>query len=218
MWREIDLDRLVPHPEHCNYTDPRTLRTMRGHIDQTGRYEPLTVRPCPGEQARFQVINGHSRLRALRLIGHRCANCIVWDIDDDQAKLYLATLNRLCGKDLPERRALLVESLLRSRELDELAELLPDRRAYLAEIKRLACSPLDGVAEPNSPAELTGEVPAIVVFMLGEAALKEVSLALDLMIHSADPPCSRGQGLTQLALFYLGHCPRPPWEPKGGDS
>lgn len=81
MIREIELGLLRPHPEQCNYMKPEMLGKLRRHIEQTGNYEPLTVRPHPWEEGKFQVINGHNRLRVLRAIGYSSANCDVWNID-----------------------------------------------------------------------------------------------------------------------------------------
>ena len=101
---EIAVESLVRHPENSNHMSAETLGKLRRHIERTGRYEPLTVRPHPREAGKFEVLNGHNRLRVLRAIGHKSARCVVWDVDDDQARLYLATLNRLAGSDIPERR------------------------------------------------------------------------------------------------------------------
>jgi len=120
MLREIDLRLLVPHPEQTNYMGTDLLVKLRRHIEQSGRYEPLTVRPYPSEKGKFQVINGHNRLRVLRALGHKAAFCVVWDIDDEQTRVYLATLNQLSGDDVPERRSLLVETLLDGRSVEEL--------------------------------------------------------------------------------------------------
>ncbi len=113
MLVDIPIDSLVPHPENSNYMPAGMLRKLRLHIERTGRYEPLTVRPHPTLEGRFELLNGHNRLRVLRAIGHQSARCVVWDVNDDQARLYLATLNRLAGSDVPERWAALVERKLK---------------------------------------------------------------------------------------------------------
>src|SRR4030042_563689 len=125
MTKEIQIDLLVPHPENCNHMEAQTCEKVKLHIMRTGNYEPLTVRPHPVESGKFQVINGHHRLKALKELGHESVNCTVWEVDDDQTRLYLATLNRLAGKDIPERRAMLLEKLLGSFEVPDLSELVP---------------------------------------------------------------------------------------------
>ena len=105
---EIPIELLLEHPENSNLMNAETAQKLRRHIEQTGRYEPLTVRPHPSEEGKFQVINGHNRLKVLRTLKFEKANCVVWNLDEQQARLYLATLNRLSGKDIPERRAALL--------------------------------------------------------------------------------------------------------------
>lgn len=129
--QDIPVELLVPHPENSNFMDAETLKKLRRHIERTGRYEPLTVRPHPSEACKFQVINGHNRLRVLRALNHQRAHCLVWNLDDDQTRLYLATLNRLSGKDVPEHRATLLENLLGTFDIDELSALLPDDRKQM---------------------------------------------------------------------------------------
>ena len=110
-FEKITIELLLEHPENSNHMKAEIVQKLWCHIEKTGRYEPLTVRPFPNQMGKFQVINGHNRLRILRAIGYTMVYCLVWDIDDDQTRLYLATLNRLSGVDVPERRAILLTNL-----------------------------------------------------------------------------------------------------------
>ena len=143
MTQEIPIKLLLEHPENSNFMNAQTAQKLRRHIERTGRYEPLTVRPHPGEDGKFQIINGHNRLRVLRALSYQTAHCVVWNLDDDQTRLYLATLNRLSGKDVPERRATLLESLLQGFDIDELTSLLPDDKKQIEELERLSRLELD---------------------------------------------------------------------------
>lgn len=87
----IPIELLEEHPENSNAMDVRTLTKVKRHIQQTNRYEPLTVRPHPLRGGRYQVINGHNRLRILRSLNHHTVRCIIWDRDDAQTRLHLAT-------------------------------------------------------------------------------------------------------------------------------
>jgi len=203
---EIALEGLAPHPENSNHMSAETLRKLRHHIERTGRYEPLTVRPHPRDQGKFEVLNGHNRLRVLRAIGHQSARYVVWDVDDEQARLYLATLNRLAGSEIPERRAVLLESLLATSDIEELSLLLPDDKRQLEELKRLSrlepeeIVPLSRLGKDDPP------TPVILEFLLDEAGAKEVNLALDVVQRSRDEEPSRSRALLQLARYYLRHC------------
>ena len=87
--QEIPIGLLLEHTENSNFMSAETARKLRRHIERTGRYEPLIVRPHPSEEGKFQVINGHNRLRVLRTLNYEIANCVAWDLDDDQTRLYL---------------------------------------------------------------------------------------------------------------------------------
>lgn len=200
--RKIPLRLLLPHPENTNLMNTETLRKLRRHVERTGRYEPLTTRPHPSEQGKFEIINGHNRLRVLRALDYKEAYCLVWDVADDEARLFLATFNALAGSDVQERRAVLVESLLARYGVDELTRLLPEDRKRIETLERLAKVELD---EPRARqrSKEASEVPIIVSMMLGEAEAKDVNLALDLILCTSDEKLSRGQAMAMVARSYI---------------
>lgn len=202
MVTEVEISRLLPHRENSNRMDAETLSKLRRHIESTGRYEPLVVRPHPTQEGKFQVINGHHRLQVLKALGQTEARCVIWEVDDDQTRLYLATLNRLSGEDIPERRALLIGSLLESFEADDLAGLLPESADQIAELERLARVDLDELA-PRPSAELTSAPHVILEFFLDGATARQVNLALDVIAHRHPEMDGRAEALVHLARSYL---------------
>ncbi len=86
-------------------------------------------------------------MQALRRLDRATARCDVWEVDDAEALLLLATLNRLQGQDDPHKRAVLVGALAarRGMTLPQLSRELPDRGdqlkalAGLGERVQLAC-------------------------------------------------------------------------------
>jgi len=133
----IQLDRLRPHPENSNVMPDVLVEKLANHIQRTGRYPPLIVRPLhdPDNQstdisatnARYQILDGHHRARALQEACRDTAQCIVWQADDQEALLLLATLNRLQGQDDPRKRAKLISRLAEQHNLPQLSTLLPER-------------------------------------------------------------------------------------------
>ena len=202
--QEIPTELLLEHPENSNFMNAETARKLRRHIEGTGRYEPLTVRPHPSEEGKFQIINGHNRLRVLRALNYQTAHCVVWNLDDDKTRLYLATLNRLSGNEVPERRAALLNNLLQAFDLDELTALLPDDKKQIEKLKRLSSLEPDEIITRTSGEEKLA-IPVIITFMVEESEAKEVNLALDLILKAEEEELSRGQALVYLARFYLGH-------------
>jgi len=141
--QSIALDRLTAHPDNPNRMSSSNFAKLVRNIEQTGRYEPLIVRPYRG---RFQIINGYHRWQALRQLGHKRADVIIWDVDDDQAGLLLATLNRLAGSDELNRKISLLKKLSKKMNARELSKLIPQTPG---QIKRLI-----NLRIPKAPAKI----------------------------------------------------------------
>ncbi|MFP4144832.1 MAG: ParB/RepB/Spo0J family partition protein [Phycisphaeraceae bacterium] len=158
---DLGLDQLRPHPANSNRMPEERLAKLARHIGDTGRYPPLIVRPLPGEPGRYQILDGHHRAQALRRLERTAARCLVWEVDDDDALLLLATLNRLEGSDDPVRRARLVGELHRRRGGKGLSALLPESSEKLRRLLELERTP----PRPRPPTDL-GELPQAVHFFL----------------------------------------------------
>jgi len=219
----IPLDSLEPHPENSNRMPPRLLEKLKRHIQRTGLYEPLVVRPLT-PQGHYQILNGHHRAQVLRELGHTHARCDVWEVDDGEARLLLATLNRLEGRDDPTARASLVARLAAGRSAEDLARLLPEPADAVERLVRLASPP----PEPAAPGVrlpqpmtffLTEEQHEVVREALEEAGhggLRTADRELDGEHRGAASPCAnpkseipipkclpRAEALERLALWDL---------------
>jgi len=164
---DIAIDRLVPHPANPNRMSEEIFNKLKGHIGRTGRYEAVVVRPLKSglrdqvsgggladtghltPDTRYQILNGHHRLRALKELGHTTARCDVWEVDDAEALVLVATLNRLAGEDVPAKREALLAQLLGRFDLPRLADLVPESRDDLEELARSIAPP--PVPEPAAP-------------------------------------------------------------------
>jgi ParB-like chromosome segregation protein Spo0J len=194
--RRLPLDALEPHPENANRMPDRLLAKLRRHIERTGLYEPLVVRPLHADRGRqaFQIVNGHHRARVLRELGHTRARCDVWDVGDEEARLLLATLNRLEGRDNPSARAALVARLAAERSAEELAALLPEPPDAVARLLALSKPP----PEPVPPEALAPPLRPMTFFLteeqhdLASEALREIG-----------PRVGRAERLERLARWYL---------------
>jgi len=207
------------------------MEKLKTHIERTGLYEPLVVRPMPacntareaagGDlkseisdlRCRYQILNGHHRAEVLRGLGHTRARCDVWEVDDDEARLLLATLNRLEGRDDPRERARLVARLAEGRTAEELARLLPEPPDAVERLLRLAQPP----PEPLTPEAMAPIARPMTFFLADEQyaliseALREVTRdpgAPGLAGEAGEPqPAAtrpkRADALERLALWYL---------------
>ena len=138
--RSIALDKLVAHPDNPNRQSRANFAKLVRNIKRTGRYEPLIVRPyigTKGQRQRFQIINGEHRWLALSQLGYKQADAIVWDIDDEQADILLATLNRLGGSDVLDKKVALLKRLNKKIEAGELAKLLPQTAKQIERLTNL---------------------------------------------------------------------------------
>jgi len=159
--KQIDLDRLVAHPDNANVMPAHRLSKLAAHIKDTGWYPPLIVRQHPDQPDRFQLLDGHHRAEVLRQLGHRCAICDVWEVDDNQAAMLLLTLNRLQGDDDPQRRGLLLKRLAQDMDITALAARLPDDVQQIERLIALTQPP----PPPAAPQPLD-DMPCAVTFFL----------------------------------------------------
>jgi len=133
----IPIDRLLPHPGNANRMSNAALKKLAGHIKRTGNYEPLIVRHHSSMANHYELINGHYRLMALNKLGVTCADCIVWKVDDTEADILLATLNRLCGKDVLEKRSKLIKSLLKQFDAKQLSSMVTESKKSIERLMNL---------------------------------------------------------------------------------
>jgi ParB family chromosome partitioning protein len=135
--QSIALEKLVANPDNPNRMSGATFGKLVRNIKRTGRYEPIVVRPHPQRGDHFQIINGEHRCRALAKLGYKTADCIVWDIDDEQADILLATLNRLGGSDELGKKLNLLKRLNKKINADELSKLLPQTAKQIERLTNL---------------------------------------------------------------------------------
>jgi len=160
----ISLDKLDAHPANSNRMADRLLDKLAAHIERTDRYPPIIVRPHgPRGDGRYQILDGHHRVAALRRLERDAARCDVWHVDDGEALLLLATLNRLQGRDDPHRRAALLAQLrdAHGETLKSLAAKLPERPPQVQALFRLNASP-----PAPQPAPPLDDMPRAVHFFL----------------------------------------------------
>jgi len=165
MTRDIPLNDLAPHPRNSNVMPEALLSKLKAHIHDTGHYPPLIVRPHPPSAITdppFQLLDGHHRAVALRALGHTAARCEVWDVDDDEALVLLATLNRLEGRDDPKKRAALVAELHTRVDFAALVGRLPEDGDAVRKLLELAEPP----KAPAPPTPLDAMPVAVHFFLL----------------------------------------------------
>ncbi len=203
--RMVPLDDLVPHPLNANVMSDELREKLRVHIQRTGRYPFIVVRPHPRESEKFEILDGHHRVSVLRDLGHTEARCDVWEVSDREAKLLLATLNRLEGQDQPIRRAQLLHELLGEMSLDDLAGLLPETDRQLEELHALLEFPAEEIAALLEEAAEQEEkvLPRVMSFVVTPEQEQLIEQAVELASDGTAGRDRKARGLANLAQHYM---------------
>jgi ParB/RepB/Spo0J family partition protein len=195
----IPLEKLIAHPDNPNRMSKINLAKLVRNIEQTERYEPIIVRPHPQRKGCFQIINGEHRCKALAKLGYKEANSIVWDVNDEQTDILLATLNRLAGTDQLDKKLALLTRLNKKIKADELAKLLP---ATAKQIERLV-----NLKMPKQPVNICPQSFANpMVFFLNDNQQQIIESAIFLVAEpqtKMTKAAKRGAALTHIAQYYL---------------
>lgn len=174
------------------------------NIESAGRYEPLIVRPHPEDIGCFEIINGHHRCRALDRLGYDKADCVVWEIDDEQTDILLATLNRLGGSDELDKKLVLLERLNRRMASTRLAGLLPQTAK---QIERLVSLKEPAPAAPPATAK-AGCFANPMVFFVDDTQQQIIENALSLVEEPQEKMTKAARSaaaLTCIARYFLNN-------------
>ena len=195
----IVLDRLVPHHDNPNRMSRGDFLKLIRNIKASGRYEPLVVRRHRDRDGCFEIINGHHRCKALAELGIKEADCVVWDVSDEEADILLVTLNRLCGSDELDKKALLFKRLNGRMEAGELSKLLPQTKK---QIERLVSMKMPSVAANVDMKRFASPV----VFFLNDEQIALVEKALSLAErkgYGKSKAARRAESLMRIGRYYV---------------
>lgn len=194
----IPIEKLVAHPDNPNRMSRAKLTKLVRNIQRTGLYEPLVVRPSPCGQSLFQIIHGRSRCEALRELEYRMVDAVVWDVDDIEADILLATFNSLGGRNVLDKKLALLKKLNGSIEARELAKLLPQSASQIERLGNLKA--------PKAPANPDkGSFANPLVFFVSDEQQEIIEKALSLARSSRSEKTKAARNaaaLTSLARDF----------------
>lgn len=197
--QSIALDKLEFHPDNPNKQSKVNFAKLVRNIERTGRYEPLVVRPCPDNEGRFQIINGHHRRQALARLGYEKADCIIWDINDEETDILLTTLNRLGGSDQLGKKLKLLKRLNKRLECHELAKFLPQTVKQIERLTKLK--------KPIAPAKINAKYFANpLIFFVNDTQQQQIEKALALVKGpeaKMTKAAKRAAALAHIAKIFL---------------
>jgi len=198
--RLIELGRLVGHPENPNVMSVAAFKKLVRNIKRSGRYEPLIVRPHPERRGVFEIISGHHRCKALERLGYEAAECVVWEVDDVETGIMLATFNRLGGRDNLGRKVALLKRLGERMSFAELGRLLPQTAGQMERLMNLK--------RPGVPkrAESRAFAHALVFFVDAgqERAIREALSVAERGEECLTRAARNAAALTHLARSFMG--------------
>lgn len=200
-FESVSLQRLIPHPDNPNRMSKQTFRKLVRNIESTGRYEPLVVRVHPTKQDCFEIINGHHRCKALEKLGYKEADVVVWDVDDTEVDILLATLNRLCGSDELGRKLNLLKRLAREMGAKGAAELIPYTASQIEKLSDLKLP-----AKPS--VDMRSSFAQPLVFFVEQDQQQTIEQALVLAEGSieADTKAKRkAEALAFISHYFIEH-------------
>lgn len=133
----ISLTKLHPDSRSANIMDDDRQAKLKTSVERNGCVQPLVVRKHPDKKGHYILVDGHYRHSILKELNAKDAQCVVLDVDEAQAGLLLATLNRLRGEDHPRKRAELLEGLLPHYTPTDLSAMLPETEAQIQDLLAL---------------------------------------------------------------------------------
>jgi ParB-like chromosome segregation protein Spo0J len=184
---------------------PELQEKLKVHIKQTGLTPFLVARPHPEQAGKYELLDGHHRAAVLRELGYREVEVDIWQVDDRQARLLLATLNRLQGQDVPIRRAELLHELLGEMSIDDLAGLLPETDKQLEELHSLLEFPAEEIAAllEVQVEEQEKTLPVVMSFVVSHEQAELIENAVELASDGVAGRDRKARGLTNLARHFM---------------
>jgi ParB-like chromosome segregation protein Spo0J len=122
----IALEKLHTDPRNANVCPPEIIEKLKRHMERSHFCPALVVRPHPQQEGHFIIVDGHHRKLVVESLGWDTVECQIQQMDEQQAGVLLLTLNQLRGTAVPRKRAELIESLLPTFDLKDLALMLPE--------------------------------------------------------------------------------------------
>ena len=132
--RKLPLDALVKRRDRASILSERARRALVGQISRHGCYPAVVVRRAPNHPGKYEILDGHNRTEILRELGYTDVRCEIWPIDDEEAGVVAATLNRLRGRPDVKRRARQARRIARRLGHEEAAACLGITRRALEQL------------------------------------------------------------------------------------
>ncbi len=192
--KHVPLNSMQDHPLNAHAVSEKDRKKIANNIRRTGKYPPLIVRELtelseywPGAPGHYQILDGHQRrlifedLVAEGLTQFEQVAVDDWSpLTDDEALIALATLNTW-GDNIPRRRAELLHAILKTVELQEAANVLPEDVHAITDAVKLLKQPLADIQRLIDEAQRPDEIAISFVLSASQkSALAKFTAAIQL--------------------------------------
>jgi ParB family chromosome partitioning protein len=142
--KSLPIEQIYPNPEQPRQVfDPKALEDLAQTMKQLGQAQAITVKESANG---YEIISGERRYRAAKLAGLTHLDCVIKDVNDQQARL-LALVENVQREDLlPIEEAHYLKRILEENPemtLESLAVTLGSHKSTLSEKIKLAEVPED---------------------------------------------------------------------------
>ena len=110
--QEIEIERIHAFPNHpFKVLDDEKMDTLVDSIRENGILNPVIVRP--DQSGNYEMISGHRRLHAAKIVGLKKVPAIVKEMSDDEAIIKMVDLKHLLRrkKQINRKKKLSTSSL-----------------------------------------------------------------------------------------------------------
>lgn len=110
----IPIELLHEDSSNPNEETEETFNNLVADIQKYGFDEPLQVAPCECENikgAHYKIVGGAHRFKAGQVLGFSTIPCVVYQLDEDEQRLYMVRRNLLSGNLNDAKFTELVHSL-----------------------------------------------------------------------------------------------------------
>jgi len=102
--QKIEIGRIHAFPNHpFKVLDDEKMDTLVDSIRENGILNPVIVRP--DQSGNYEMISGHRRLHAVKIVGLKKVSAIVKEMSDDEAIIKMVDANIQREEILPSERA-----------------------------------------------------------------------------------------------------------------
>lgn len=127
--QRINIDKIKLHPMNSNTMSSEDIGRLKELIRQEGNYPALIVNKINEED--YRLLDGHQRLKALRDLHASDVKCDVWEVDNETELILLSTLNTLKGREVQEKREMLLKRMSEIFDRDRLMRITNERKETL---------------------------------------------------------------------------------------